>query len=300
MPCRWSAALTTLLALASIATAAGDVSVEVDSHRTVRLTGDVQANSVEVVPGEVADSWNITGLDGTTIDGQPQRVVLNAKGLRADLGAGDDRIEVRRITCDRDLRVKGEDGDDVTIWRSLVVRRRTAWTGGDGADRLDIDGSCVFRRSLNVRGKQGRDVVTIKDSRALGPTRIRGNRGADDVILRRMSFTSNARLRIVTGSGEDVVTLDTCKLDRHVYLGTGRSDDYVTIVDSHANSDFHAGLGRSDDRLNVDDSSFDKDVKLDGDSGRDTLDFDGDVRFRGAEKRPDKYEIRLRDFEHRR
>ena len=289
-----------LLVLASVASAAGDVTIEVDSHRVVRLTGDEEANSVEVVPGDVEGSWIIIGLDGTTIDGEPQRVVLNAGGLRADMGAGDDRLEVRRITCDRDLRVKGEDGDDVTIWRSLVVRRRTAWTGGDGADRLDIDGSCVFRRSLNLRGKEGRDVVTIKDSRVLGPTRIRGNRGVDDVILRRMAFTDNARLRIITGAGEDLVTLDTCRLDRDVYVGTGRSDDYVTVVDSHANGRFDAGLGRADDRINLDDSSFGKDVKIDGDSGEDTLDFDGDVSFRGAEKRPDKYDVRLRDFEHRR
>jgi hypothetical protein len=293
-------AASLVLATSSVAAAAGNVQVDVDSHRTVRLTGDELANSVQAVPGPTQRSMRIIGLGGTTIDGAPERLVPVARGLRADLGEGDDRIEVRDLTLRRDLRIKGEDGHDAAFVHGVVVRGRTSWIGGQGDDRLEIDGSCVFRRSMKLRGQRGRDVILIKGSRALGPLSIRGNSGDDDVVLRRMAVTENARTHIETGDGRDVVTFDTCTLNRIVIVGTGRSEDFVRVVDSHANADFRVGAGRADDRINLDDTTFNGDVRIDGDSGTDTLDLDGKVRFRGAEKRPEKYEVKLYSLERRR
>lgn len=294
--------LTTLAMLlaAALPAAAGNVAVDVDDGHVLRLTGDAEANSVEVSPGPEEGSVRVVGLDGTTVGGQPERVVTGAHGLRADLGSGDDRIEIRRLTWDRDVRIRGEDGDDTAILVGVVVRGRTAWIGGAGNDRLDVDGGCVLRRAVKVRGQAGRDVVTIKDARLLGPVSVRTHRGDDDVIFRRSAFAKEARTNVVTGGGEDVVTFDTCTIGCAVVVGTGRHEDFVRVVDSHANASFRVGMGEAGDRLNLDDTTFNKDVRLDGDSGRDTLDTDGDVRFRGAERQPDRYAVRIYSFERRR
>jgi hypothetical protein len=289
-----------VLAAASVAAAAGDVALEVDENRTLRLTGDAFANSVEVAPGPTKGTVRVTGLDGTTIGGEPERVLPQPRGLRADLGDGDDRIEVRQLTWKRDLRIKGEGGGDSTVLRGVVVQGRTSWIGGRGEDRLDVDGSCVFRRAVKLEGREARDVITVKGSRILGQVRVRGNKGDDDVIFRRMAFAENARVDIDTGNGADLVTFDTCTTKRLVIIDTGRHEDFVRVTDSHANATFRIAAGRADDRVNLDDTTFNKDVRLDGDSGKDTLDMDGRVRFRGVDKHPHKYELKLYSFERRR
>jgi len=282
---------------ASAALAAGDVLLEVDHKRVVRLEGDALANHVEIVPGEGQNVWLVVGTDGTTINGQPQVPVVRAAGIRAVLGDGDDRLEVRGLKLDRHLRMDLGDGDDTAVVRNVVVNGQTTWFGRRGDDELTIENGSVFRRSVKFIGDRGRDRITARDSRMLGSVRIRGNRGGDEITLRRMAFEKRGHLWIQTGGGADRVILDTCKLDEDVYITTGKDDDYLLLDDCHANGDLRCFMGRNDDRVNIDDTSFDKDVRIDGESGSDHLDLDGDVKFRGEEKHPDRYEAKLRDFE---
>jgi len=300
---RGMAALRPLLLFAAIvlqasaALADGDVLLEVDEKRVVRLQGDALANRVEIVPGEGRGVWLIVGTDGTTINGRSQVSVAGAAGIRAVLDAGDDRLEVRGLKLDRHLRMDLGDGDDSAVVRNVVVNGQTTWFGRHGADALTIANGSVFRRSAKFIGDRGRDRITLRDSRMLGSVRIRGNRGGDEITARRMAFEKSARLWIQTGGRADRVVLDTCKLDRDVYITTGNDDDFVLLDDCHVNNDLRCYLGRGNDRANVDDTSFDKDVRIDGESGRDRLDLDGDVKFRGVEKDPERYEAKLRDFE---
>ena len=104
-----------------VAHALGDVTVTVSNGGKLKLIGDEAGNAVEIVAGVGAETVVVTGLDGTTINGSAEVMLGGVKRLAADLGKGDDMLEVRDVDFADKVNIKLKAGDDRLILHGILL-----------------------------------------------------------------------------------------------------------------------------------------------------------------------------------
>jgi len=177
------------------------------------VRGDGDANQLIIELGPILDvvgavpTVTITGLDGTTINGQSSPA------------------NFAQVT--RDLRVKLAGGDDVLTLRVMSTGRDLSVDLGRGADAVTLDGVAVGR-NLAVRGAGGPKSLDLRNVTVAGRTSLATGAQADTVSLADSTFTGKATIR--TGAGDDAIT-GTAVFAAGRSINDGPGEDAFTIVD---------------------------------------------------------------------
>ena len=245
---RWTFALAGLaLALvAGPARADGEVALIVTGS-TCTMVGDAGSNHVEITSGGATDAFLVTGKSGTTVNGLASVPVDGVRNFYFGGRAGDDRLEVTRVSIRGSLQVRLDEGANACTITGTRVRRRTQIRGGDGIDTVRVDQSCEFLGAFRVRGEGGNDDIQLVTSKFHGRARVDAGRHDDHVYLLNCDFERFARVEVFAAHGED----------------------YVEIQDCDVLNDALVFLGAFTDRLRLRTSRFQRDARFDGGGGDD-------------------------------
>ncbi|MEM8671356.1 MAG: hypothetical protein AAGG48_27800 [Planctomycetota bacterium] len=226
---------------------AGDIGVDVDisgSRIDIELTGDGAANGVEV--RQIGDMLQITGLNhggsATTIDGQAARLIPTRQWISGSWRTLDD------------LNIKLGGGDDHVVLKDINMQHHshsdlTIETGA-GNDRITMFDVTV------------RDDLTLKDHSS--------DDGNDYWWMRNADVGD--KLEADMGDGDDVFIASYTEAKK-MDIDSGRHNDYVSLFGIDVDS-LVVNLKSGEDTLRIDASSAD-DANLEGGSGDDVLDVDG-------------------------
>src|SRR5262245_8621402 len=142
---------------------AGNVTALV-SGGALLLTGDSAANQVRVVQNVFGNVF-VSGLTGTTVNGRASVFVGRGipAALIADLGDGDDRIEVSGLVSGG-IAIDGGLGNDVITLSNRRAAGNVEVFGGEGADTVSL--SRVLAGSIVIVGGLGDDASTLSNSSA--------------------------------------------------------------------------------------------------------------------------------------
>ena len=228
-----AASIHSLERLESRACMAGDVTVTVDGG-TVRILGDGVANQIQV-DQVTPDLVRVTGLDGTTVNGQVAAVVpLANRELRIDMKGGDDLLET----------------DDFNGQPLIVQRLKIEM--GDGEDSVEID-------DLQVLGD---NAVEIKLAR---------NEASEKDILSIDNAFFQGNVSVTTGGGDDFVSIDTVEFRKDLTIQAGSGSDDVSVDDSDVTRDLQIYTSAGDDVVEVFDTDVLRDLKIHTEKGHDTV-----------------------------
>jgi hypothetical protein len=237
-------------ALAAPAFAAGDVAVVVDATTsTLRITGDALDNDIEITSDGTPGSYTVTGKSGTTVNLGASAAVAGVRGFAVTMGDGADRVEFTSLRIRGNVGVRLDAGEDVLVLNGVETtpRARIAVRGGDGNDRVTVQGTSEIRGPLTVLGEAGNDTVQLLNTEFLN------------------------RVRVDTGVGDDTVTVDTCQLqDRsRLEVEMRAGNDKVELLSSDFHNDVEVDLGRGEDEATLDNSNYSQDVDVSGGAGGD-------------------------------
>ena len=268
-------------ALETRALLAGDLAATI-SRGDLILEGDRAANKIEVTveDGDVV----VRGLDGTTINGQPDFVAF---------------ADSTEIPDDLVLRT-GEGSDEIVIGGGLTIRDRIDANLGAGANAISI--LDVTARDVSIRAA-GANEVLLQDGADISNDvviRFSGN-GADTIVVDGASIGDDLSIR--AGNGHNSIYVDGASVGDDVGVAGGRDRDDLTIQDSDLNDDLSIrtrngddfvqltsadiadrtglSLGLGDDNVQATEStSFGGGVRAVGSLGGDTVEFDDSTEGR--------------------
>jgi hypothetical protein len=234
------------------------------------VAGDDESNQIAVTAGTEAGSFNVKGLNGTTVtmagsstpapdtglvvtgvrghvsvrmaDGDDAVEVSNAefrRGLLVETGAGNDTVNVHDVKLGGFLNiVTGVDNDTVTVG-----------TASTPATALVSDSAANVRAALAIDIFLGDGVDSAQVNSAAAPAIIAGGgKGADTVGIHSIRTAS---LVVGGGDGSDVDQVDVTGAKAiAAVIGTGGGADRVGIVDS-AFTSLNVAMGSGDDGLSL-------------------------------------------------
>ncbi|MFM8291856.1 MAG: hypothetical protein ACKOC4_09175 [Planctomycetia bacterium] len=213
---------------------AGDVSADLEDGR-LELDGDGQDNEI-LVQQIGAETFRVTGLNGTTVNGQASQVFASAGiDLDIDLKGGNDLLVIDD-SADRPLVVRtlmidlGTGSDEAEIDNLIVseadtVEIKLGKGSENDADDLVID-DAVFAGSVKVTTGNGSDDVVVTDTFVAGDLTIDLSGGNDDVMLGGVNDRVDVarKLAILGGRGDDVATFQELHAGEvNVAFGDGAS-----------------------------------------------------------------------------
>jgi orotate phosphoribosyltransferase len=263
-------AIVLAVGYAATAHALGDVAVKVTDDGKLKVTGDSNGNTVDIVAGVADGDVVVTGLDGTTINGSALPLGLGGVvRLSADLAKGDDTLQVSGIVFDDRFAAKLGSGTNSLVVDGVTVKKKAKVEGGADADEVTVRGVSSFNAKLEITTGGGPDDV-----------RVSGATMRNDLVIR-------------TAGGHDTVEiLTTCfHSDAALCLEMKGGDDRLTLIDDDFEDKVEIELGDGDDDLSVEDCDFDEAVEIDGGDDHDELDNQGGNSLDLGET------IRIRRFE---
>lgn len=140
---------------------AGDVGVAL-SGNALTFTGSFGADSVQIV--QQGDSVSISGLDGTTINGNSGPFVVDAGAeslsYRGSLGGGDDVVTIEGLDTSGAVRIFGGNGNDTINVQNSQIDGVFAALGGRGDDAFRLSAVDVGRTQV-LNGGSGVDTLTL-------------------------------------------------------------------------------------------------------------------------------------------
>ena len=181
----------------------GNVTVFVSGVDLI-IQGDAGDNSVSVTQDslEFADQFQVTGLDGTTINnGVDPHIFQGVFGdVQFAMGDGDDSVQVE----------------------GSVVAGDLLCDGGDGDNTLSVDPSAVLGDLVVING-QGFDRTTLQDVVVGGSVLVRNGDGGSLVTFVSVSGTTtvDGDLVIRNGDGVDAQDLSDFEVDGNVIIDNG-------------------------------------------------------------------------------
>lgn len=201
--------LASLVCIANVSVAGGDVAVSIDAEGDLVVLGDAGANDIELW-GYKGPPQEVRAHAGTLINGGPGPFVLPPlRGrIAVDLGPGDDRLD-STLRFPAGSVVSMGDGADVLVLGDISGRDLRVDLG-TGDDEMRVD-DCGFGRLL-VDAGSGNDVVDFFFS------------GADTLGVRM-------------GDGNDFLRLSHGYFDETVTLHGGLGRDAIALIEN----DFRAG-----------------------------------------------------------
>ena len=201
--------LASLICIADISEAGGNVQVSINVEGDLVVTGDGEANSIELW-GYKGPPQEVRAHAGTTINGGPGPFVLPPLRGRivVDLGQGDDALD-----------------------STLSFPAASVVSMGDGADRLTLGD--ISGRDLRVDLGAGDDTMDVQDS-GFGRLIIDAGSGNDAV---EFFFAGADTLAVRMGEGNDFLSLDHGYFDGKVVLQGGLGTDALELIEN----DFRVG-----------------------------------------------------------
>ena len=197
------------------------------------ITGDADDNNVEVVV--TVDGVVVRGLDGTTVNGSADDAILipdsdTVRGsLIANMGDGNDRIQIEGVDVRRRITISGGNGDDEIGLTSLEARRRIELHGDEGNDTVVVN-NVDARRKVKLALGEGDDLAAVDTVTSRRKLVVTAGAGDDNVSVADSSMRRKTRLRL--GSGDDTAAITNSDLGRRLRINGEMGDDLVQIEDS--------------------------------------------------------------------
>jgi len=196
----------------SMATNPGNVQAQLLRGKLV-VTGDAGDNGVRIEPGAGRDSLRVTGLDGTTINGQSEsREFVGARnGIDANLGDGDDKLFIGQGAA------------------RLVQRGTVRLNTSLGNDLVRIENATLSGPLLVDMGADD-DTVELVDSLLAGAVLLDASGGDDSITLKDSEFRRG--VRVTAGSGVDSLTIRRSQFARSFVHDLDSNDIPITLIDT--------------------------------------------------------------------
>lgn len=180
---------------------AGDVSVSV-SGGDLRIIGDTAGNELTVEGTNQPGEYRVVGGNGTTINGQDMGIFsFVTEGIYANLGAGNDKIGIKFVSLQEDLRVRTGGGDDTVFVLGGHIMDDVDIRTGSGDDAAGVEEVGVGDRVI-IRTEAGRDEVLLRGVQAKS-AEVNTGRDSDEALV-QMNTIDN-RLRVNLGAGNDLM-----------------------------------------------------------------------------------------------
>jgi hypothetical protein len=228
---------------------AGDVLVSV-VHGDLKITGDVANNNIAVTAGAEANTFVITGLDGTNL-----RLVDRATGEPGEA------MSELTVTARGDVKIRLGEGNDMVAVTDANVRGKLSVHTGDGDDTVEISNEVAA--ALNGNGDGLGVLLGFR-----GGVNVDTGDGADEVSV---TNAVRGRFSVDTGDGDDSVSLS----------GEGEGDASLRLgsvlggaLGFRASSSVHVNLGEGNDDFTLANVETSANVHVNGGSGDDTIDVD--------------------------
>jgi parallel beta-helix repeat protein len=200
---------------ANVAPGQGNVRVKVVGGRLM-ITGDNLDNLVTVEMGPTANSYRVTGLYGTQINGLSGSdgfVFENVtRGIDANLKRGNDMFVL--------------DGSASAITAPGTIKVRS----GRGDDLVRLDGLHATGRVLVEMGR-GNDLLAVSNSTFDGPVTWNGGFDDDEFLATGSAFTEPVHL--IGRSGADRMTATESSFDAKVIANGGAGADVLDFTDGN-------------------------------------------------------------------
>lgn len=232
---------------------AGDVSV-FQHDALLYIRGDMGDNQVQIARTADGDI-QVTGTNGTTINGSAEAFVVDSqagrieRGLRVNLGRGNDSLFVEGVSIEGRAVVYGGAGEDSIGFYDVNVDHDLFVQSGSGDDLISVDD--VEAGALSVVTLGGDDLVGVGDSQVNGRTIILTGSGDDDVAISDSMHDGNAY--IFTQGGNDFVGTDNVTISGLAAVVSGWGSDDVYVNDTTFNGRVYANGGfRATDNLEID------------------------------------------------
>lgn len=211
----------------SVATGEGNVRVRVVGKRLF-ITGDKLDNLVTIEKGPTANSYRVTGVAGTHINGRSGSFVFEnvTRGIEANLRRGDDMLvldgSATPFTVPGTIVVGTGSGDDLVRFQGVSALGKSvigSWSGSDVVQLSDSDFG-----ALAVRMNKGDSTSLLMDGVTVtGPTEVWGGNGADTIRLEGVHAAG--RVQVETGGGSDLVAVSNSTFDAAAVLSGGFGHD---------------------------------------------------------------------------
>lgn len=210
-----------------------------------------------VIAVDPTTGWASISYDADTADpANPVETVSFAgpiRAVRGDLGAGDDRIEIRGLDLGGELALDLGSGVDEILLVDVSTGDDLGLTAGSGHDQLwlfDVEVGERWTASLGF----GNDLVVFAGGGVTGRTTIIGSRGDDRVSLSEVDLAG--LLSFIAGRGED---------DLRLFLSTTKGVRFIG--------------DEGGDAIHVADTAVDGSSWFAGQAGLDSFTSSGTTRF---------------------
>ena len=189
---------------------AGNVEINVTSNGDLIINGDSQGNVLELRAFD-SDTFRITGLSGTTINGENEMFfAADLDDIRINLREGQNFVTIRgdssqTTSISGDLRIDfANDSNNDIIVRDVAVGGEIRGRSGNGSDIWSFDDTTFEERfRLDTRG--GSDDIAVygpNSSNLPGEVMdIRTGDGNDNVVI---EYDGLGEMKINTGDGDDI------------------------------------------------------------------------------------------------
>lgn len=274
---------------------AGDVLASI-ADGLLLIEGDELSNEIAITSGEQPGSYVIQGLDGTRIsldgaadstEADPGVVVVQGvtRGIRANMGDGDDRVVVNNLRTRGNIAIRTGSGDD-TVRVGELREEPVAVREGTPEAEAEAQGPAVeIGRSLRIHTGDGDDSVLVQDvagrgrlhvatgggddtvrigRRAQEPAPDNGGENPTDEVLAEVAADAGARpdtdfragVRVRLGNGDDTASVSNTSTRQRLAVGGGAGDDTIRLSGVHARSILvRGGQGNGADTVDIRDSA---------------------------------------------
>lgn len=227
---------------------AGDVLVNV-VNGALNIQGDDLDNQIAVSSGEEPGTYIVRGLNGTNVmTGEPaseggvaegtapeSAVVVEGvrRGIRANMGDGNDTVILGDLNVRRSVSINTGDGDDnvlVGVGQGDEPGSIPAGTAGDD----NADSAVAIRGNLNISTGTGADTIAINNTTTGGGLRLSAGADDDTVRIGRADAVAEKSLGENPVEGDDQVNPEAdVRFRRGMRVNLGLGDDNAAIRDTH-------------------------------------------------------------------
>ncbi|MEQ9407227.1 MAG: Calx-beta domain-containing protein [Fuerstiella sp.] len=222
------------------------------SGTSLQVTGDTADNAISIGTNAAGDIV-VTGLNGTTINGQSQFVAFT--GVSGVLPG--------------DLRLTGSAGDDFFSVAGVSVTGAFFITTAGGRDAVSL-AAITVGGDLQVRSTDVQ-LTHIAGATTGGHSLFFGGTGDDQIELNDLNV--GGVLSATTGDGADVVVLNRIDAANSTQLTTGIGDDLIQMIDSVHHGSLYAATDAGDDELRASGITINATLYMAGGAGNDLVDF---------------------------
>ncbi len=218
----------------------------------LHLDGDAAANDIKIV--RTTAGIVVQGQTGTTINGVATDFVAFAGtntstgAIFANLGDGDDKLQLDTVTVGGRLVIHGGAGNDRLGLTTVTVRRDLDFTGQTGNDTVFLESSTIDR-GLTAHMGAGDDLLSLTGSNVKHSLVMVGAEGADRLALDQSNV--GRWLIGVMNQGDDDVRLANGTTTKHVQLWGGLGADLVQVNASTTSRSLFAHTGQGDDAVSL-------------------------------------------------